>query len=175
MAHISDSYASKLAIAFELAKLRARAVTITAIAKTRTQHSSEKYQQVWGRQSPPGRTPSDHEWFLGTQQRRRHAALLLLMYHQYRVSYEPDPDAHGLAFVMAYRRYVLVTHNRPVIEINRLNLLIHTGFGIGWRGILKGGASKFDSENVKVLNCRKCRIPHLVEAHFRSYECPDHD
>lgn len=172
MSPISTNYASKLAIANELAKLGARAVTITAVARTKPADSRAVHKRVRGHQSQSGQTPTDHEWFLLNRTRRLHAAYLLIVYAMFRSAHESSPDSHGLAFTMAYRDYKQLTQGKPVITPERLNLLITTGYGIGWRDITRGGASKFPSDNVKVMNCRKCRVPHLVEAHYLNYVCP---
>lgn len=172
MTHISDSYASKLSIAYELAKLRARAVTITSVAHTKSADSRAKYKQVHGSQSRSGQTPTDHQWFLFNQTRRQHGALLLLLYARYRASLEPSPDAHGLAFVMAYRMYSQMSDGEPLVSPERFNLLAGKGYSIGWRDITKGGQTKFLADNVKVAMCKKCRIPHLAEAHYLNYICP---
>jgi hypothetical protein len=174
LTHISRNYAAKLAIARELASLGARAVTISSIAKTKPADSRAQYKLVRGVQSQPGQTPTDHEWFLFNQVRRQHGALLLAMYASYRAALDSSPDAHGLAVVITYKMYIRLTLNKPIVSVERLNLLVGTGFNIGWRGILKGGSSKFSSDNVKVALCKKCRVPHLVEAHYLNYICPSH-
>lgn len=171
MSKFSSQYSSKLVIAKELASLGARAVTITAIARTRPADSRIVHRDVRGHQSQSGRTPTDHEWFLANRTRRMHAAFLLVSYAKYRQAHEESPDSHGLAFTMAYRDYVKVCKGKPLAPIERVNLLISNGYGIGWRNITKGGSSKFPSGNVKVINCKRCRTPHLVEEHSLSYIC----
>lgn len=168
----SPNYQSKLDMATELASLGARAVTITAVARTKSSDSRIAYKQIHGRQSQSGQTPTDHEWFLTNQTRRQHAAYLLITYAKYRAHLQQSPDAHGLAFIMAYKNYLALCKNNPAINLERLNLLITTGYGIGWKDITKGGSSKFGSGNVRVMKCRKCTIPHLVEAHYINYVCP---
>lgn len=177
MTHITEAYASKLAVGRSLANLGARSVTITAVAKTRPTDSSMLYMQVNGCQSPSGQTPKDQLWFLKTIEQRQHAAFLLLVYAKYRAQFEPKPDAHGLAFSLAYSTYLRLTNSTyetALVSIERFNLLAGVGFQFGWRGILQGGSSKFASDNVKVLNCRKCGNPFLVEAHFMNYDCNNH-
>jgi len=171
MAHITNSYASKLAIAGELARMGARAVTISSVARTKPADSRAKYKQLQGNQSRSGQTPTDHQWFLASQTRRQHGAFLLMTYAKYRQYLEPQPDAHGLAFVMAYNLYTRAINGEPLVSLERFNLLVGKGFVIGWRDILKGGHSKFDSENVKVTMCKRCRIHHIAEAHYLNYIC----
>lgn len=172
MKTFSPLYASKLAIAVELAKLGARAVTITSVARTKPADSRIVYKQVRGNQSQSGQTPTDHQWFLFNRTRRLHGAFLLLSYFTYRTRHKDNPDAHGLAYTLAYKVYKQITDENPIVSPERFNLLVGHGFSIGWQGIIKGGSSKFPFDNVKVVNCRKCRMPHLAEAHFLSYVCP---
>lgn len=177
MTAITEVYASKLCVADYLGKLRARAVTITAVARTRPTDSAAAYARHNGLRSPPGQTPKDHRWFLREPQNRRHAALLLLLYAKYRAVFEPQADSHGLAFSIAYATYLRVTgkdSDSALVSIERFNLLVGTGFGYGWRGIPNGSSSKFAEDNVKILNCTKCKLPHLVEAHRLNYECKSH-
>lgn len=168
----SHQYESKLAIAVELAKLGARAVTITSAARTKPADSRDTYKNIRGSQSQSGQTPTDHQWFLFNQTRRQHGAFLLLAYFSYRTKHKEHADAHGLAFALAYRTYKRMTGEIPLVSPERFNLLVGHGFSIGWQGIIKGASSKFPFDNVKIVNCRKCRIPHLAEAHFLSYVCP---
>jgi len=177
MTHISKSYANKLAIAGELARLGARAVTISSVARTKPADSRAKYQQLQGKQSRSGQTPTDHQWFLFNQERRQHGALLLLVYHKYRDWLDSNPDAHGLAFLLAYRVYldavkVDAAGAEALVSLERFNLLISKGFPQGWRGIIKEGHTKFFSDNVKVTICKKCRVHHLAECHYVNYICP---
>jgi hypothetical protein len=172
MTHISSNYASKLAIAGELARLDARAVTITSVAGTKSADSRAKYKQVHGFQSRSGQTPTDHQWFLASQRRRQHAAFLLLTYVRYRGSLEPSPDAHGLSFVLAYRLYLETLQGERLVCPERFNLLVRKGYQFGWREITKGGHSKFPSDNVMVTICKKCRVHHLAESHYLNYVCP---
>lgn len=174
MTHISSNYAAKLAIAGELAKMDARAVTISAVAKIKPADARAKYKQMQGTQSRSGQTPTDHQWFLLNQSRRQHGALLLLTYAKYREEFEPHPDAHGLAFVFAFRMYVQVLRvpaDQAPVSPERFNLLVGKGFEIGWRDITKAGSSKFAADNVKVMQCKACRTHHLVESHFINYRC----
>lgn len=175
--HITDSYASKLAMAGELAVLGARAVTITAVARVKPGDARAKYRQVNKTQSRSGQTPSDHQWFLATPVRRQHGALLLLLYAAYRARFDQNPDAHGLAFIIAYRQYLSVCYDTPSppVSTERFNLLVGAGFSVGWRDIIKGRSSNFASDNVKVLKCRVCNVPHLVEEHLRSFTCQEHE
>jgi hypothetical protein len=167
----SLAYASKVALASELAKMGARAVTMTAVARTKPSDSRAIYRKLNGAASQSGQTPTNHEWFLMSKQLRQHAAFLLICYAMYRNAYEPHPDAHGTAFTLTYKNYLAVCGEAPPISPERLVLLISNGFSIGWRDILSGGASKFPSENMRVMRCRACKVPHLAEAHFRTYEC----
>jgi hypothetical protein len=167
----SAPYASKVAIAQALAGMGARAVTITAVARTKPADSRAIYKEVNGTQSLSGQTPTNHEWFLGSRQLRLQAAYLLLMYAAYRERNSVEADAHGIAFTLAYLNYRRLYPVDALISPERLALLIGGGYSIGWREIPKGGVSKFAAGNVKVARCRKCALPHLVEAHFRKYEC----
>lgn len=167
----SAPYASKVVIAQALADMGARAVTLTSVARTKPADSRAIYRSVTGTQSQSGQTPTNHQWFLGSRAIRMHAALLLIMYAKYREAHDKSPDAHGVAFALAYSNYLRVAGQQVLVSPERLVLLISHGFGIGWRDILKGGASKFSGDNVKVIKCRKCKMGHLVEAHFLSYTC----
>lgn len=167
----SPNYESKLYMARALAALGARAVTITAVARTKSDDSRKIHRQVNGHGSNPGQTPTDPEWLMANRTRRLHAALLLIFYEGWRKTYQSLPDAHGLAFIMAYRDYQRLVPGNQAINPERLNLLV-SGFNIGWREITKGGSSKFATDNVRVMNCKKCRLPHLVEAHHITYICP---
>lgn len=171
MSKFSEHYPSKLALAKNLAAMGARAVTITAIARTRPADSRLVHKDVTGQHSNPGRTPTDHEWFLSNQTRRRHAAALLVAYERYRAAHSESPDSHGIAFTLTYSDYRRMCNGRPLVPIERVNLLITNGYGIGWCSISKGGSSKFTSANVKVIACKKCGILHLAESHCLSYVC----
>lgn len=167
----SAQYASKVAIAQALAGMNARAVTLTSVARTKPADSRAIYKSVTGFQSQSGQTPTNHEYFLTNRSLRLHAALLLLMYAAYREKHEPLPDAHGIAFTLSYNDYLRMCGSEHLISPERFALLAGNGFSIGWREIPRGGASKFPHDNVKVMRCRKCRIPHLTEAHFVRYTC----
>lgn len=169
----SAPYASKVAIAQALAAVGARAVTITAVARTKPADSRAIYKEVNGTQSLSGQTPTNHEWFLGSRSLRLQAAFLLLTYAAYRESNSAHPDAHGIAFTLAYHNYRRLYPSEVMISPERLALLIGGGYSVGWREIPKGGVSKFTAGNVKVAKCRKCGLAHLAEAHFRKYECAD--
>lgn len=169
----SAPYASKVAIAQALAAMGARAVTITAVARTKPADSRAIYKEVNGTQSLSGQTPTNHEWFLGSRTLRLQAAFLLLMYADYRQRHSAEADAHGIAFTLAYHNYRRLYPTDVLISPERLALLIGGGYSIGWREIPKGGSSKFLAGNVKVAKCRSCGLPHLCEAHFRKYECTD--
>lgn len=169
----SASYASKVAVAQALAAVGARAVTLTSVARTKPADSREIFKSVTGTQSQSGQTPTNHEWFLSNRPVRLHAAMLLLMYATYREKHEPLPDAHGIAFTLAYHNYLGVCRTAPLISPERFALLAGNGFSIGWREIPRGGASKFPHNNVKIKRCRVCRIPHLIEAHYVRYTCTE--
>jgi hypothetical protein len=169
----SVSYASKVAIAQACAAMGARAVTLTSVARTKPADSRAIYKTVTGKQSQSGQTPTNHEWFLGNRQLRLHSAMLLLMYAAYREKHEPMPDAHGIAFTLSYSAYLRMCRSEAQISPERFALLAGNGFSIGWRDIPRGGASKFPHGNVKVMRCRKCKIPHLVEAHFVRHTCTE--
>lgn len=169
----SFSYSSKVSIAQALAGMNARAVTMTAVARTKPADSRAIYKSVTGSQSQSGQTPTNHEWFLGSRTLRLHSAMLLLMYAAYREKHEPLPDAHGIAFTLAYNNYLNLCMGTALISPERFALLAGNGYSIGWRDIPKGGASKFLRDNVKVMKCRQCRVPHLVEAHFVRYKCAE--
>jgi hypothetical protein len=167
----SNTYASKIVIAQALASMNARAVTITSVARTKPADSRAIYKSVTGSQSQSGQTPTNHEWFLGSRPLRLHSAMLLLMYALYREQHRTSDDAHGIAFTLTLYNYQLMYGKEALISPERMVLLIGHGFGIGWREITKGGPSKFAADNVKVMKCRVCKIPHLVEAHFINYLC----
>ena len=169
----SVSYASKVACAQALAAMGARAVTLTSVARTKPADSRAIYKTVTGTQSQSGQTPTNHEWFLGSRTLRLHSAMLLLMYASYRDHHEPLPDAHAIAFTLSYNNYLGMCRGEALISPERFALLAGNGFSIGWREIPRGGASKFPNGNVKVMRCRKCRLPHLVEAHFVCHTCTD--
>lgn len=169
----SENYASKLAIATELARLGSRAVTLTAAACTKPADSRLVFRKIRGAQSQSGQTPSDHQWFFANKTRRMHAAFLLLAYAKYRANHSKDPDAHGLAFTMALRYYQsLVPGQDAPISPERSNLLIGKGYARNWRTIPTGGATSFLQDNGKVMRCRGCHVPHFVEQHYVTYTCP---
>lgn len=173
MSNVSPAYASKLSIASSLARLGARAVTISAVARTKPSDSRETHKREQGFHSQSGQTPTDHRWFLANQKRRQHAAFLLIMFSKIRASIADNPDALGLAFTMTYADYLRLYPGGEGAEISmeRFTLLTNRGYPFGWKNIIKGESSKFGSDDVRVMNCRKCKIPHLVEIHYRSYEC----
>jgi hypothetical protein len=174
MKHHQSAYQAKRDIAEELAVLGARAVTISAVAKTNPSDSRDLYKQIRKTQSQSGQTPTDHEWFLANRTRRLHGALLLLMYARYRTGLNLQHDGHGLAFALTLRSYHQLFKEEAIVSPERFSLLATNGFAIGWQNIIRGGASKFRSDNVKVMKCRKCLIPHLVEAHFLNFTCQMH-
>ena len=169
----SVSYASKVAISQALAAMGARAVTLTSVARTKPADSRAIYKTVTGTQSQSGQTPTNHEWFLGSRTLRLHSALLLLMYAAYREKHEPLHDAHGIAFTLSYNNYLGLCMGAALSSPERFALLAGNGYSIGWREISRGGASKFPRDNVKVMRCRKCQLPHLVEAHFVRHTCTE--
>lgn len=169
---ISPIYASKLYLAVYLAQRGCRAVTITAVARTKPADSRTLYTRVHKYQSESGQTPTSHNWFLQNQQRRVHAAVLLIFYAKYRLRYEGVHDSHGIAFALTLNKYQEMCATREtIVSPERVNLLITGGFSVGWKGILQGSPSKFSSENVKIIPCRKCKMPLLVEAHYLNYVC----
>jgi hypothetical protein len=169
----SLAYASKVAIAQANAAMGARAVTLTSVARTKPADSRAIYKSVTGNQSQSGQTPTNHEWFLQSRNLRLHSAMLLLMYAAYREKHEPLPDAHGIAFTLSYSNYLGVCRGEALISPERFALLAGNGFSIGWRDIPRGGASKFPHDNLKVMRCRKCRLPHLIEAHYVRHTCTE--
>ena len=150
----------------------ARAVTMTAVARTKPADSRQIFRQIRGEQSQSGQTPSDHQWFFATKARRMHAALLLLSYVKYRNYHHGNPDAHGLAFTLALRVYNNLFGQEAPVSPERFNLLVGRGYATNWRDIVTGGATTFASDNGKILRCRKCEVPHFVEAHYVNYFCP---
>jgi hypothetical protein len=172
MAKHSDTYASKIRIAEKLAQMDCRAVTLSAVAKTRPLDSRKVVKQVKGTHSNSGQTPSDHQWFFETVDRRRLGALLVLEYHYQRERYNDNHDAHGVAFALAFDRYFKFFKGDTQINPERFNLLVTKGYDLNWRKIASGESTIFEYDNVCVLLCRSCRIPHLVEAHLVSYTCP---
>lgn len=170
----SQSYSSKIAIAEALAGFSVRAVTIAAVARIRPADARDIFVRFVGVPSKSGQTPKSHRWFLGRRTLRLHSAFLLLSYASYRQQYEPNYDAHGIAFVLAYYNYqCLFPGQQPEISAERLALLINAGFGSRWRKIPDGVPSDFEADNVKILKCRKCALPHLVEAHQIGYVCEE--
>jgi hypothetical protein len=169
----SVQYASKVAIAQALAGMGCRAVTLTSVARTKPADSRAIVKTTTGMQSQSGQTPTNHAYFLSNRSLRLHAAMLLLMYAAYREKHEPLPDAHGIAFTLTYNNYLRMCRSEPLISPERFSLLAGNGFSIGWREIPRGGASKFPHDNVKVMRCRRCKTPHLAEAHFVRYTCTD--
>lgn len=174
---VSRTYESKLVIAGELARMGMRAVTLTDVAMTKPADSREAYRAINGKQSSSGQTPTFHRWFFQTKTRRMHAALLCLMYVKYRKFYEGrDPNPHGMAFTVAFKTYKNILGERPLDEENeitgeRLNLLIGKGFEVTWKRIAEGERTTFGDDEAKVMACRKCRVPHLAEAHRVDYVC----
>lgn len=176
MPTLSKAYASKIAVADALGMLRARAVTITAVARTRPVDSTAAYIRATGQSPHRGQKPKVARWALKTMEHRRHAAVLLLAYAQLRATFAERADAHGVAFVLAYQRYLAMVAAEPggaLVSIDRFNLLVGTGYSLGWRSISTGGTSKFADDNVKILRCTRCSLPHLVEAHRQRYKCDE--
>lgn len=170
----SPTYASKIALAQALAGLNCRAVTITAVARTKAIDSRVIYKQIHKSQSEPGQTPTNHNWFLMGQDRRKHGAMLLILYAKFRLIYQDVNDSHGIAFALALRRYKMMTAGNEVVSPERFNLLVTWGFSLNWKNILKGDSSKFEYGNVKLMLCKKCRTPHIVESHYLNYICQSH-
>lgn len=173
MKQYSAAYSSKVHLATALAELNVRAVTITAVARTKPTDSREIFKRIQHTQSDSGQTPTAHNWFLQSKSRRLHGAALLIMYAKYRTAYDHLPDAHGIAFTLTLRLYNKMCDGDMLVRPERLNLLIGHGFLLGWKKILTGGTSAFAFENVKLVKCRKCKLPHLAEAHYLNYECED--
>ena len=178
MKDVSPAYAGKISIAAECAALGCRAVTITAVARTRPSDSRSIYKKIWGQQSKPGQTPDNHEWFLASQDRRLHAAYLLMCYSMIRQQYRNIENSHGMAFTLTLRRYKKLPRHKNgadmLVSPERFSLLLG-GYALDWMDILKGATSKFDGTNVKILRCRKCQVPHLVESHHITYVCAHAD
>lgn len=181
---MSETYASKMVQAKVGAQLGFRAVTLTNIANTKPTDSRQAFRMVNGRQSSSGQTPTFHQFFFANKTRRMHAAFLLLKYFSYRNSptVSRDPNPHGLAFISAYTDYLCrlgitgpgkqaLAENDNLITGERFNLLIGKGYERNWRELLSGAITCFDTENGKLMLCRKCRVPHFVEAHFMKYLC----
>lgn len=168
---VSEAYQNKLHIAAMLARLGCRAVTMTAAARIKPADSRQVYRRVRGTTSQSGQTPTDHQWFFQKKSRRMQAAFLLLAYVKYRESMVGNPDAHGLAFALSLSTYVNLMGENAEISPERWHLLIGTGFERNWRDIRSGGSSAFAADNGKVIRCRKCDVPHFVEAHYMSYRC----
>jgi hypothetical protein len=177
---IQPAYQNKIDVAEYLAALGCRAVTISAVAKTVAADARDIYKRVNNTLSPSGQTPKDHQWFLQNQQRRQHGAFLLLMYCKFRTGLEETAkhDAHGLAFALTLKIYrdvfKLAAGEELLVSPERFSLLVTNGYQFGWREIIRGKTSSFRSDNVKIMKCRKCKMPHLTEAHYVSYECPNH-
>lgn len=174
MKQVQSAYQSKIDIAEELAFLGARAVTISAVAKTNAADSRDIFKRIRKAQSQSGQTPKDHQWFFANRARRLHGALLLLLYCKYRTGLNIPHDGHGIAFAMTLRTYHKLYPNSDdqVVSPERFSLLVTVGFQFGWQKIIRGEASKFRSDNLKVMKCRKCNLPHVAEAHYRTYVCP---
>lgn len=173
----SDVYAAKLAIGHALAGMGMRAVTISEVAGTKPADSRETFRRVTGKQSSSGQTPTYHQWFLQSKIRRMHGAALCLWYVMYRQAYEGrHPNPHGIAFLLAYKLYrqvlgAQVADTENDLTGERLHLLIGKGFERNWRQIPAGAPTTFDHDNLKIMQCRRCRVPHLVAAHHVSYDC----
>lgn len=175
---VSRTYESKLHVAGELARMGMRAVTLTDVANTKPADSRNAYREINGKQSSSGQTPTFHPWFFQNKTRRMHAALLCLMYAKYRQFYEDqgNPTPHGVAFTVIFKLYHKILGGRRMDEENeitgeRLNLLIGKGFEVTWKRIPAGESTTFGDSEAKVMACRKCRVPHLVEAHRVDYHC----
>ena len=65
---------TKLTLANQLTALGARAVTTSAITGVRPSDARQLLTDTFERPSHSGRTPTEPQWFLATQQRRKHAA-----------------------------------------------------------------------------------------------------
>lgn len=180
----SNTYASKLVQAHHGALLGMRAVTLTDVAGTKPADSRQAFRAVNKRQSSSGQTPTFHQFFFANKQRRMHAAYLLLKYYAYRMSPEiaADPNPHGLAFLSAFDDYRLrlgifdvkkINDSETAITGERMNLLIGKGYDRNWREIPKGGVTCFENDNGKIMACRRCEVPHFVEAHYVNYICTE--
>ena len=173
------TYSTKLTLANQLTALGARAVTTSAITGVRPSDARQLFTDTFERPSHSGRTPTEPQWFLATQQRRKHAALLVLMYAKYRESFSNNPEGHALATVLAYQHYKEMTgaagETAPLVSIERFQLLAGVGFRRNWREVRRGGVSAFHENNVKLMPCKLCRVIHLAEAHYVSYICPSHE
>jgi hypothetical protein len=167
----SAHYANKVVIAEVLAGFGVRAVTITAVARVRPTDARAIYTRFVGSPSRSGRTPTSHKWFLGSRSLRLQSAFVLLTFAMYRQQYEGEFDAHGISFVLTLYNYQSLYRNKGEISGERMALLINDGFGARWRQIPTGGTSDFEHDNVKILKCRGCALPHLVEAHKIGYTC----
>lgn len=167
----SPSYVEKCAVAEALVRFGARSVTVSAIARIKELDARRIYKEITGEPSRSGQTPKNPRWFLSSQSIRMQAAFLLLTYVAYRQHCEPDFDSLGTAFVASYDLYQRIYAGKGDISTERFALLIVDGFGSRWRKIAEGTSSDFEHDNIKVLSCRKCKTPPLVEAHQLRYVC----
>lgn len=167
----SPTYVEKCAVAEALVRFGARAVTVSQIARIKDADARRLHKEITGEPSRSGQTPKNPRWFLNSQSLRMQAAFLLLTYVAYRQHCEPDFDSLGTAFVASYDLYQRIYAGKGDISTERLALLIVDGFGSRWRKIPDGASSDFEHDNIKVMKCRKCNTPHLVEAHQLGYVC----
>lgn len=174
--HLSDSaYSSKMIIGGGLAGLTVRAVTIAAISGVSERDARALVTKTIGEPSRSGRTPVSQKWFLSKRNLRLQSAYLLLSYAKYREHFDGalSPFSLGLAFTLTYDNYRRMYGANAEISAERLALLVKDGFGTRWRKIASGATSDFEHDNVKVLKCRKCMLPHLVEAEKINYVCEE--
>ena len=87
-----------------MAKLRARACTITSLLRLTPSDSRKIWQDEHGRSSPSGQQPNDPDWYLKTANRRFQAAHLLILFHQAQKVYE-----RNIAYTHAYYHFASTT------------------------------------------------------------------
>ncbi|TBR76979.1 MAG: hypothetical protein EPN64_04460 [Burkholderiaceae bacterium] len=91
--------------ALALAKMKARACTISQIVNTTEAEARALYKEAnHGKSSPSGQQPVDIAWYTLTPERRFQSALLLVMYERACRSYPP-----GLALTHAYYHFSCIT------------------------------------------------------------------
>ncbi len=168
---VSTTYANRLAIVEEFAHLGARAVVLSNLCHIRPAEAREICRQIQKKQATSGQTPTDHQWFLQTHERRKHGALLLLLFARFAEYHQQQlpNDYIALGALLAYKTYSRLVPDR-LVSVERFFLLIDGGFKLS--GIFHHGYSGYGTDNIKILKCKNCQIPHLVEDFRISFICP---
>lgn len=169
---VSTTYANRLLIVEEFARLGARPVSLAALCRIRAADARRICRQIQQKVASSGQTPSDHRWFLQTHERRKHGALLLLLFSRFALCHQQafPQDYLALGALQAYKTYARLIPER-LVSIERFILLIDGKFDL--HRIAHHGCSHYHADNIRIIKCKRCQIPHLVEDFRLSFICPD--